>query len=155
MKIQNKYISISKKKELANKVIMMSSDHMEGLVKIDSFKQRVYTFMLAAEVYLGENFGDDFDVLMDKYDEIMQSDLAEQIENLDDYIEFKLIVKELVADTKDANSIEYSVSKMCQAVVNAVGNISDALADKISEFDTDILNDTNVMELMSVVNRLK
>lgn len=133
----------------------MSSENMDGIIKIDSFKRKIYTFMFATEEYLGENFGDDFDILMDKYDEFMQSGVADQIKALDDYTEFEFIVMKLVADTEKCNSMEHSVAKMCQAVIGAIENISDALADKISEFDTDILKDTNVMELMSVINKLK
>lgn len=155
MKIQNNYISISKKREIANRVVLMSSDNMDGIIKIDSFKKKVYTFMFAAEEYLGEHFDNDFDSLMDKYDELVQDGTYSEIMELGDYLEFKFIVDDLIKDTEKVNSIEYSVSQMCQAIVNAVGNISDSLADKISEFDTDILKDTNVMELMSVLNTLK
>lgn len=149
------YINISKKRDIANKVVLMSSENMDGLIKIDSFKRKIYTFMFAAEEYLEKSFGDDFDALMDQYDELMQSGVADQIKALDDYTEFEFIVMKLVADTEKCNSVEHSVAKMCQAVVCAIENISDALADKISEFDADILKDTNIMELMSVVNRLK
>ena len=155
MKIQNEYITISKKRELANKVVLMSSYNVDGLIKIDSFKRKVYTFMLAAEGYLDENFGEDFDAMMDKYDELIQSDVGKQIMTLNDYADFEWFVFNAARDAENMNSIECSVAKMCQAVVDAVNNISDALSDKISEFDTDILNDTNIMELMSVINKFK
>lgn len=150
-----KYINISKKRDIANKVVLMSSENMDGIIKIDSFKRKIYTFMFAAEEYLEKSFGDDFDALMDQYDELMQSGVADQIKALDDYTEFEFIVMKLVSDTEKCNSVEHSVAKMCQSIVGAIENISDALADKISEFDTDILKDANVVEIMSVINKLK
>lgn len=155
MKIQNEYITISKKREIANRVLLMSSENMDGIIKIDSFKQRVCTLVLAAEEYVGENFGNDFDIFMDKYDELTKNGIAAHIKAMDDYLELEFIVNGMVADTEKINSIEHSVSQMCRAIVDAIGNVSDSLADKISEFDTDILKDTNITELMSVINRLK
>lgn len=155
MKIQKNYISISKKKEIANKVVMMSSENMNGFIKIDSFKKRIYTFMFAAEEYLYENFEEDFDALMSKYDELAHDGLVEDIKSLDDYLEFEFIVNDLVYDTEKINSIEHSVSQMCRTIIDSFGKVSDSLADKISEFDTDVLKDTNITELMSVLDRLK
>jgi hypothetical protein len=155
MKIQNEYIPVSKKREIANKVVMMSSENMNGLIKIDSFKKRIYTFMFAAEEYLGENFGDDFDILMNKYDELVEDCTVWTIKDFSDYAEFERIVDDLVYDTEKVNSIEHSISQMCGAIISAVGKISDSLADKISEFDTDILKDADITELMSVINGLK
>lgn len=155
MKIKNDYIAISKKRDIANKVLMMCMDSTDGFIKIDTFKKELYTFVYAVEEYTGIKFDNDFEKIMEKYDKMAKSGDANVIFEMNDYNELCHVVDIVIDMVEKDNSVEHSVAQMCNAIISAFDKVSTTLANKIDEFDMESLQDIDITELMSVVQKLK
>ena len=155
MKIKNTYIEVSKKRDIVNKVLVMCMDSFDGFVKIDLFKKELYTFIYAAEEYMKVKVDNDLESIMKKYDKMVKDGDVKAIEELEDYTVLCHMVNNAVIMMEKDNSVEHSVAQMCGTVIAAMNRIANAIENKINEFDVDILQDTNITELMSIVQRLK
>ena len=146
------YINVERKIELANNVLALCSENDNGFIKINDIKKDIYTFVFAAKEYFGIKIPDEFDKVMKKYDK-MKNDTFEMP---DDYSDLCKVVNQTIEMAIQNNSIEYSVARTTNAIIESLGKIATSIADKIDGIDVDnILSDVNVDELMSVIDRLK
>lgn len=151
------YIPISRKREIAKKVLMMCTEN-NGFVSIDVFKKNLYLFVFAMQEYTKLEFANDFEGIMNDYDYLAVNGQLSEIMGVvhKDYKELSEIVQEESVSILNSNSIETSMAKIANSITSAVDKISNALEDKISGLDiNDVLGDINVNELMSLVDRLK
>lgn len=146
------YINVERKIEIANNVLALCSENDNGFIKINDIKKDIYTFVFAAKEYFGIKIPDEFDKVMKKYDK-MKNDTFEMP---DDYSDLCKVVNQTIEMALQNNSIEYSVARTTNAIIESLGKIATSIADKIDGIDVDnILSDVNVDELMSVIDRLK
>lgn len=146
------YINVERKIEIANNVLALCSENDNGFIKINDIKKDIYTFVFAAKEYFGIKIPDEFDKVMKKYDK-MKNDTFEMP---DDYSDLCKVVNQTIEMAIQNNSIEYSVARTTNAIIESLGKIATSIADKIDGIDVDnILSDVNVDELMSVIDRLK
>ena len=147
------YINVERKIEIANNVLALCSENDGYFTKINGAKKGIYTFVFAANEYFGTKIPDEFDKVMKKYDKIKND---EDMNMPDDYADLCKVVDQTIEMALKNNSIEYSVARATSVIIESLGKIATALADKIDGIDVDnILSDVNVDELMSVINRLK
>lgn len=147
------YINVERKIEIANNVLALCSENDNGFIKINDVKKDIYTFVFAAKEYCGIKIPDEFDKVMKKYDK-MKSDIAFGMP--DDYSDLCKIVNQTIEMALQNNSIEYSVVRTTNAIIESLSKIATSIADKIDGIDVDnILSNVNVDELMSVIDRLK
>lgn len=146
------YINVERKIEIANNVLALCSENDNGFIKINDIKKDIYAFVFAAKEYFGIKIPDEFDKVMKKYDK-MKNDTFEMP---DDYSDLCKVVNQTIEMALQNNSIEYSVARTTNAIIESLGKIATSIADKIDGIDVDnILSDVNVDELMSVIDRLK
>lgn len=150
-----KYIPISEKKDLVDKIINQCIYYTDGIYKIDGIEKYLYFTMYIIDAYtnleLSDNIESDFDLLSEaELLPVVVSAIGQEYDDMNILLQLKC--DDIMAD----NSIEVQCGKLCTYIIDSLDNLQDGLGKFAEGFQLDKLLDGATKEdLVQLFNTLK
>ena len=153
------YIPVSDKMLMTKGILDECIDYERGFIKFDSIKKHLMFTFSVIEAHTELRFSNNFDEKVNEYDLLCENDLLDMIINTfkRDYDESRCILDMMCLDMLSESSIEASVAKVAQSVVENLDVFIGTLADKIEDLDVEkiIPKDLDLDKLQELLNRFK
>lgn len=154
-----KYIPSTEKMHIAEQVADMSAEYERGFVKFNSYKKHLAFVFAVIEAHTNLRFADNWDDKMQEYDALCENELLDDVINtfIKDYYEALMVLNMRCDDMLAENSIEASVVKLTQGVVENLDVFVGSLSDKIEDLDIEkiIPKDLDLNKLIGLLNKIK
>lgn len=153
------YISTPEKLRIADEIIDASVEYDRGYVKFDTHKKYLASIFAFIEAHTDLEFAADWDERVSEYDALCKAGLIGRIitEFQHSYETCLSVLAMKCDDLLVENSIEASVAKVAQSIIENLDVFAGTLSDKLSEIDLKkiIPEELDLNKLQKLLNKIK